>query len=103
MTDLNEAIRREARACVLSHIAQNAEMHWFPEKRETVEKIIESSMHRIAQMVGEVHKHTDECLAYAAKTGKAFCIAPCRDSRTLIADLTGKGRSNETSHKTVQR
>ena len=26
------------------------------------------------------HKHTDECLAYAAKTGKAYCIASCADS-----------------------
>lgn len=27
------------------------------------------------------HKHTDECLAYAARTGKPFCIAPCAESR----------------------
>lgn len=27
------------------------------------------------------HKHTDECLRYAAMTGKAFCITPCKDSR----------------------
>ena len=26
------------------------------------------------------HKHTDACLAYAAKTGKAYCIASCADS-----------------------
>jgi len=29
------------------------------------------------------HKHTDECLEYAAKTGKAFCIAECKDSYEL--------------------
>jgi len=28
-----------------------------------------------------VHKHTDECLSYAAQTGKPFCIAPCAESR----------------------
>jgi hypothetical protein len=27
-----------------------------------------------------IHKHTDECLEYAAKTGKAICIVECRDS-----------------------
>lgn len=27
------------------------------------------------------HKHTDECLTYAAETGFAHCIAACRDSR----------------------
>ena len=26
-------------------------------------------------------RHTDECMAYAAKTGRPFCIAPCADER----------------------
>lgn len=30
------------------------------------------------------HKHTDECLNYAADTGKAFCIASCKDSRVTL-------------------
>lgn len=30
------------------------------------------------------HKHTDECLNYAANTGNAFCIASCRDSRVTL-------------------
>ena len=30
------------------------------------------------------HRHTNECLAYAAKTGKAFCIAECKDSGEAI-------------------
>lgn len=25
--------------------------------------------------------HTSECLEYAARTGRAFCITPCRDLR----------------------
>ena len=32
------------------------------------------------------HKHTDECLAYAAKTGKAYCIAPCADAYQAAVD-----------------
>lgn len=28
------------------------------------------------------YKHTDECLRYAAATGKAFCIASCKDRRS---------------------
>lgn len=31
------------------------------------------------QPAGE-HRHTDECLRYAAQTGKPYCIAECRDS-----------------------
>ena len=30
------------------------------------------------------HKHTDECLKYAAVTGMDFCIVPCRDTRVTI-------------------
>jgi len=30
-------------------------------------------------------KHTDECLLYAAQTGKAYCIEPCAKMRGLIA------------------
>jgi len=32
------------------------------------------------------HKHTDECLNYAAKTGRAWCIASCRDSRVTLEE-----------------
>lgn len=28
----------------------------------------------------EVHRHTEECLEAAARTGKNFCIAPCADT-----------------------
>ena len=31
------------------------------------------------------HKHTNECLQYAALTGKAYCIAECRDKRVHCA------------------
>jgi hypothetical protein len=31
-----------------------------------------------------LHEHTDECLRYAAKTGKSYCIAPCADSRRAL-------------------
>lgn len=31
------------------------------------------------------HKHTDECLRYAAMTGKAYCITPCKNSRNQKA------------------
>jgi hypothetical protein len=33
------------------------------------------------EIVGD-YKHTDECLRYAASTGKAFCIASCKDRRS---------------------
>ena len=39
------------------------------------------------------HKHTDKCLEYAALTGKAFCIADCRDSR-----VTPEARLRECVH-----
>jgi len=29
--------------------------------------------------------HTDTCLAYAAKTGKSFCIAECAEYRGKVA------------------
>jgi len=37
------------------------------------------------------HKHTYECLLYAANTGMAHCIAECRDSRsTLWEEVLGE-------------
>jgi hypothetical protein len=33
------------------------------------------------------HKHTDECLKYAASTGKPFCIVECTDSRRQYNEL----------------
>jgi len=39
------------------------------------------------------HKHTDECLTYAASTGKTHCIIGCRDSferRKLVYRLFGE-------------
>jgi hypothetical protein len=31
------------------------------------------------------HRHTEQCLHYAATTGRAFCIAACKDSREAHA------------------
>ena len=36
------------------------------------------------------HKHTDECLRYAAETGRPFCIAPCADSRRGSVEIERK-------------
>ena len=39
------------------------------------------------------HRHTDECLTYAASTSKAHCIAECRDSfarRELVYGVLGE-------------
>ena len=42
------------------------------------------------------HRHTNECLAYAAKTGKAFCIAECKDSGEAIErEYAALKRENE--------
>jgi hypothetical protein len=39
------------------------------------------------------HKHTDQCLVYAAVTGKSFCIADCKDTR-----VTTEARLRECVH-----
>lgn len=38
------------------------------------------------------HQHTDECLSYAAMTGKPFCIVQCRDAwRAFLASVDVEG------------
>ncbi len=42
------------------------------------------------------HRHTDACLAYAAQTGRAFCIAECADAYAAIAEAADPFREAET-------
>jgi len=42
-------------------------------------KALECELGRM-QALMRSHRHTDACLAYAAQTGKAYCIASCADS-----------------------
>ncbi len=42
------------------------------------------------------HRHTNACLAYAATTGRAFCIAECADSYAAIAKAADPFREAET-------
>lgn len=35
-----------------------------------------------------IPRHTDACLIYAARTGRAYCIAECSDLRNRIQEST---------------
>jgi len=61
----------------------NPNAHSMINKVAEATGIIHELLTKIAQLEAclKLHKHTDECLAYAAKTGKAFCIVECRDAR----------------------
>ena len=49
---------------------------------------------RIAELEAAllIHKHTDECLHYAALTGRPFCIASCADSRRAVLANESSGK-----------
>ena len=62
------------------------QLRWSKTKRTKVDREVYNALISRAilglldaQEKALTYKHTDECLRYAASTGKAFCIAECRD------------------------
>lgn len=63
------------------------------QKRAAAEARATAAEERVATLEAAMtyHKHTDDCLAYAASTGKSYCIAPCMDARTALGRERGRG------------
>jgi hypothetical protein len=75
------------------HIRMATEVRWpggdvvrFMDRMPKAEALRQARIVLVRRMINQAqqaHKHTDECLAYAASTGKAFCISECRDGQRL--------------------
>jgi hypothetical protein len=64
------------------HGCEQAPLHKCPElfDRSMVDAVLDRADAR------ELLRHTDDCMRYAAQTGKAFCIGPC--SRLRVGEMT---------------